>query len=132
MDPTARPPLDAGSLIDVLATEGVHWLLTGSVALQHLGGDITSHDLDIIPATDATALMKLRNVLIALDVVPTLCGTYDDLLPQSITMTVEGRNVRVRGPEPDLRPGVATVSSQGPPPSRGIRQGGRADAPDQL
>ena len=58
---------DVPTLLAVLETHGVRYILIGSVAAQAYGVDVEPGDLDIAPAFDVDNLSRLARALLAVD-----------------------------------------------------------------
>jgi hypothetical protein len=76
--PFDRRPPDLPALFRVLAEHGVAFVVTGSVAAQLAGIDLTPGDLDIAPALDAANLTRLATALMTIGAHPDLDGPFGD------------------------------------------------------
>jgi hypothetical protein len=70
LDPQARPALQVGAVVRLLAEHRVEWVLTGSAVLVLYGAALTPGDLDVTPALGSENLDRLAAALTDLRAVP--------------------------------------------------------------
>lgn len=94
------------SILDALLEHQVDFVLVGTLAAVVQGAPVTTHDVDIVPARTPANLDRVMAALFATDLGPLDClgaiergMTFDDLIPLSIELDLDGRMLRALGLE---------------------------------